>query len=112
VFSGCTSLSGLQLPGSIASIGASAFQNCANLAELYLPDGIASIGGNAFQGCVSLASMTIPASVEAIGDGAFSGWTLTQEINIEGYADETEADEAWGTGWRDNCGAEINYSET
>ena len=30
---------------------------------------------------------------------------------IEGYANQEEADSTWGTGWRDNCDAVIEYSK-
>ena len=47
-FSGCSSLSNVNLPNSITSIGSSAFNNCSNLTTIALPDGLIKIGSYAF----------------------------------------------------------------
>ena len=53
------------------------FKGCTALSSVTLPISLASIGLYSFQGCVSLASITIPRNVESIGGLAFEGCTLT-----------------------------------
>lgn len=56
IFSGCTALSQIIIPGTVTSIPAHAFENCISLTDISLPSGIISIGENAFKGCVNLKS--------------------------------------------------------
>lgn len=71
-FRGCLGLTSLVMPGGVTSIGNYAFGSCRQLTSFVLPEGIISIGVYAFQDCSSLTSITIPSSVTAIGDGAFT----------------------------------------
>ena len=59
-FSGCTALTGIELPDTVTSIGASAFSGCTALTSIVIPDAVKSIGASAFSGCTSLTSITIP----------------------------------------------------
>lgn len=60
-------VSGIVIPGSVVSIGNSAFYNCISLGNVTISEGVKSIGSNAFYGCDSLTSITIPVSVTEIG---------------------------------------------
>jgi hypothetical protein len=57
-----------------------------------------------------LTNITVPSSVTSIGASAFLFWTSSQTITIQGKASSAAADRAWGSGWRESCGAIINYS--
>jgi hypothetical protein len=63
----------LMLPndGSIATILENAFDGCTSLTSIDIPDGVTSIGGDAFYGCSALTSITIPDSVTSISSSAF-----------------------------------------
>ena len=63
----------VRLPGSLTSIGRSAFAGCGALRELVLPQGVADIGPKAFSGCAALERIELPASVLSIGEEVFSG---------------------------------------
>jgi|GEM_PF-1206061 len=71
--SGKNSLTAIELPLSITSIGNSSFYNCDGLAgDLTIPNYVVSIGNHAFYGCSGIGDiLTIPASVNSIGDHAF-----------------------------------------
>jgi len=97
------------IPTSVTSIGQSIFAGCTGLTSISIPTSVTSIGAVAFENCTSLTSITIPTSVTSIGNRAFDGWTAEQTINIQGKANQAVADAAWGTGWRNNCNAVINY---
>jgi len=111
-FGYCTSLTSVTFAAGnrLATIGENAFIGCTRLASISIPAGVTSIGENAFNGCTRLASINIPNSVTSIGKSAFFNWTPSQTINVQGKANQSAADAAWGAGWRSACDAKINYS--
>ena len=81
-FSGCSSLSSIELPDSVTSIGASAFKDCSSLSSIKLPDSVTSIGASAFSGCSSLPSNMLPDSETSIEASAFSGCSSLPSIEL------------------------------
>ena len=61
------------IPGSVTSIGNSAFYGCHDLTSIEIPYSVTSIGVGAFGYCSGLTGIKIPNSVTYIGDGAFYG---------------------------------------
>lgn len=77
-----SSITSIEIPGTVLSIGASAFEGCSWLAgNLVLPEGLQTIGERAFYQCKALTgSLHIPNSVTLLGTYAFyncSGFTGT-----------------------------------
>ena len=70
-FALCNSLTSINIPDSVTTIGNHAFYNCKSLTSINISNGVMSIGDNAFEGCVSLKSINIPDSITSIGDYAF-----------------------------------------
>ena len=103
-FRNCTKLTGVTIQSGVTSIGNYAFYNCTSLTSITIPVGVTSIGNNAFSGCTGIISITIPSSVTRLGDGrsyVFSEWGPSQTINIQGKANQAQADAAWGgDAWR------------
>ena len=66
-----STLVGVEVSDSVASIGNNAFQGCTSLSAITIPDSVISIGNNVFSGCTSLSAITIPDSVTNIGTYAF-----------------------------------------
>lgn len=58
----CRLLTYVNLPDTLTSIGASAFNSCSSLLEITLPDTLTSIGSYAFNGCKSLQYIRIQAT--------------------------------------------------
>ena len=105
-FSGCTSLTSIEIPDSVTSIGTWAFSSCKfefielpdgitslseyifnacdNLISVILPTNLVSIGKYAFSVCSSLTSIIIPKSVTTIAEGAFNRCNKLTEITING----------------------------
>ena len=81
-FSGCFSLTSIEIPDSVTSIGEYAFSKCSSLTSIAIPDSVSSIGYEAFRGCSSLTSIVIPDSVTTIGDYAFSGCSSLTSVVI------------------------------
>lgn len=74
-FSGCYSLSEVTFHEGLEEIGVSAFYFC-NLENIILPDGLESIGETSFMGCgyetdQHIRNVVIPASLSSVGPNAF-----------------------------------------
>ena len=95
-FLGCSSLTSITIPNSVISIGRSTFQSCSGLASITIPNSVTSIGSSAFYNCSGLTSVTIPNSVTSIGSSAFyncSGLTsVTIPNSVTSIGDRAFAD--------------------
>ena len=92
-FDGCESLTNVTIGNSVTSIGGNAFADCFGLTGVTVGNSVTSIGDYAFYRCTSLASVTIPNSVTSIGTNAFflcyrlSNLTIPSSVtNIGGHA--------------------------
>ena len=81
-FSGCSSLTSIEIPNSVTSIGSSAFSGCSSLTAVEIPNSVTSIGESAFLGCSSLTAVEIPNSVTSIGNYAFRGCSSLTAVEI------------------------------
>ena len=75
-------LTSITIPESVTSIGNSVFSGCYNLTSISIPEGVTSIGDYMFNGCTSLTSINIPKGVTSIGRGSFVGCTSLTSFNI------------------------------
>ena len=80
-FWGC-SLTSIKIPDGVTSIGNSAFRDCSSLTSISIPDGVTSIEEYAFYGCKSLTSIKIPDGVTSIGEYAFEWCTSLTDVTI------------------------------
>ena len=81
-FSGCSSLTRINIPNSVTNIGNEAFECCSSLTKINIPNSVTNIRKRAFLLCRSLTNINIPNSVTNIGDEAFSGCSSLTKINI------------------------------
>lgn len=72
LFSGCTSLTSVNISDSVTTIGKEAFSDCTNLTNIVIGNGVKTIDHSAFCGCDNITSVTIPKNVTTIGTSAFS----------------------------------------
>ena len=73
----------MSLPANILKLETGVFQNCSSLTTINIPNGITSIG-DAFTNCTSLTSFTIPSSVLEFGHLTFSGCSNLHEVTYNG----------------------------
>ncbi|MGN0818499.1 MAG: leucine-rich repeat domain-containing protein, partial [Candidatus Coproplasma sp.] len=59
-FYGCSSITVINLPDSLNTIGSQAFSGCTSLDSLIIPDGVTEVGSGALKGCTGLTSLTLP----------------------------------------------------
>ncbi len=93
-FSGCSSLTSIEIPNSVTSIGDDAFYNCSSLTSIEIPNSVTSIGDDAFYNCSSLTSIEIPNSVTSIGYFAFYNCT-----NLTIYCEADSKPSEWHYSW-------------
>ena len=80
-FFGCTSLT-ITLPPALTEIGEHAFEGCSSLTKIALPPALIQIGSQAFRGCTSLTKIALPFNLTEIGEHAFSGCTSLTNITL------------------------------
>ncbi|MBR2375803.1 MAG: leucine-rich repeat domain-containing protein [Clostridia bacterium] len=81
-FKDCGSLTSIDIPAGVTSIGKSTFLNCSSLTSIDIPAGVTSIDKFAFSHCSSLTNIVIPAGVTSIGDNVFSYCSSLTGIQI------------------------------
>lgn len=82
-FSGCTNLTGVEVPSCVSSIGANAFSGCSSLQTINFTD-VKSIGASAFNGCTGLTSVifTAPGSETTVARVR----SVSRSARAEGYS--------------------------
>ena len=80
-----SSLSSVSLPGTVTSIGNTAFAGCYRLLELVIPEGVTTIGGSAFMGSV-IRQLSLPASLMEMDptDAMYGMYDLVELTVAEG----------------------------
>ena len=81
-FSLCKTLTSIELPNTITTIGEWGFNGCEKLASINIPSGITAIPHDCFHGCSSLISIELPSTVATIGKQAFRNCLKLTSINI------------------------------
>ena len=84
-FAGCASLTEVELPAGLQSIGASAFSQ-SGLASVSIPSSVTTIGASAFFE-TALTTVTVPASVTSLGASVFSGCAQLTSATISADID-------------------------
>ena len=89
-FSGCSSLTCIQIPNSVTCIGGWAFYNCSSLTSIEIPNSVTCIGSSAFYWC---SKLIIYCETESKPSGWDSDWNYSKcpvvwECNNNDVADD------------------------
>lgn len=79
------SLTDLDVPSNLTTIGQFSFNRCGNLSAIQLPSGLVTIDNYAFYYCNAMALTSIPSGVTTIGWAAFYACTAITTLSIPGY---------------------------
>lgn len=85
-FMNCTKLASVTFDTSsqLSSISPYAFSGCTSLTSIEIPSGVTQIHQGAFEDCSALSTITIPASMIRINFDAFAGCTSLKEVKYDG----------------------------
>ncbi len=70
-FRNCTEITKVTIPGSVVTIGNSAFEFCESIKSVKLEEGLQVIGARAFGGSPGISEITFPSTLTTIGQAAF-----------------------------------------
>ena len=87
MFYGCSSLTSIDIPAGVTSIGYQAFLGCSSLKSIAIPAGVTSIGEGTFFGCSSLTSIEIPAGVTSLASVTFAEGSGLTSIGSSAFED-------------------------
>ena len=72
----------ITIPGTVTTVGMSAFSDCANLTAIDLPSSVTEIDGYAFEKCTALTAVTLPKHLRRLGTEVFLGCTALKSVFI------------------------------
>lgn len=80
-----TTLTDIEIPSTVVSIGANAFEDCTALKSVTFEQdsNLTTVGNSAFDGCTNLLSIDIPNSVVSLGDNTFLNCTRLVGVSFE-----------------------------
>ncbi|WP_319755536.1 leucine-rich repeat protein [uncultured Sphaerochaeta sp.] len=81
-FFGCQELTTITIPDSVIRLEDQAFSNCTSLASLEIPDNVTSIGEELVLNCISLRDIKLPATITKLNYQTFYGCTSLQSIDL------------------------------
>lgn len=81
----CTPISSIKLPRKLKTIDYQTFLGCYKLTKIEIPEGVTKIEESAFECCSSLTSVIIPDSVTEIGENAFSDCNKLTDVSIPSH---------------------------
>ena len=82
ILGGCTSLKRVAVPEGVSRIPDNTFRYAKSLKEVQLPSTLKTIGARAFDGCISIENMSLPDGLERIENRAFIGMTMLKAAEL------------------------------
>ncbi len=81
-FSGCNTLTEVEIPDTVTWIGNGAFSYCTALEKINMPDSVTELGYMVFSYCTALKDIRLSKRLEKVDYSAFSNCTSLAEIEI------------------------------
>ena len=90
-----SSLTDIQIPASVRSIGSMAFCGLLKIGAISIPEGVRALGIMVFNGSNSLRTVSLPASLESVGKDIFYGCESLEKVTMPQVTFDRFKDEAW-----------------
>ena len=84
MFSNCTQLTSVSLPGGLKRIGSCLFLGCTRLSAITIPSSVTTIESNAFTHCDSITAITLPSGLRTMGDAVCSQMAKLTTATVSG----------------------------
>ncbi len=84
MFSNCTQLTSVSLPGGLKRIGSCLFLGCTRLSAITIPSSVTTIESNAFTHCDSITAITLPGGLRTMGDAVCSQMAKLTTATVSG----------------------------
>ncbi len=72
----------ITIPGTVTNMGKAVFANCTDLTEVTYFQGNKKVSDGSFMGCTSLTKVNLPTGITSIGMDAFKGCSALKEITF------------------------------
>ena len=79
-----SSITEIELPSSLRSIGREAFYNCEKLKKIVIPEGVETLSNSAFNCCYELEEVSLPKSLKTIEMSVFNKCSAVSKVNYAG----------------------------
>lgn len=89
-FSGCRALEWIEMPETAEYLGAYAFSDCEALIAAQIPDGIEILADGTFRGCKRLSRAVLPNTLKTVGERAFYGCEALETVSFASGLSEIE----------------------
>ncbi len=76
------SITSINLPSGLETIGSAAFAGCGSLVTVSLPNTVTTIGSSTFAGCGKIKKITIPDSVTSLGASCFEYCGALEKVTL------------------------------
>lgn len=77
-----TGFTSMTIPGTVQTIGTEAFQKCSHLTTVYIPGSVEVVASSAFKACTSLTKVSMVNGTQQINSDAFNGCTALKGIHM------------------------------
>lgn len=97
-----SSIEEIHVPGTVKTIGDSAFESCTQLKKVVLSEGVEQLGSKAFEKCSKLESLVLPVTMKKLGNSSLPGIEYNESLIIQYNGTEEQLDKllatelAWG----------------
>ena len=81
-FENCSTLTIINIPSTVETMGERVFKGCTGLKSVSLSDKLTYLSDEVFENCISLGDITVSSEIRTIGNGAFRGCSSLKSVSL------------------------------